>query len=328
MEDKREITFNVLCFNPEVDAKAYFKSYDVVLEKGITVLRALNYIKDHVDPALTLRFFCQAGICGSCAIRINGVSKLACTTQVWEELEVSKAKDTITVEPLRNFEVMRDLVVNIDPMVEKLKKYKSWVVPATKDADLGKKECTVMPEEFEPINPATDCILCAACYSECTINEGSDQKFISPLVMLRAYRMNKDTRDTVGEQRLKVLTEDHGIWDCTHCYRCVQACVKNIPIMDAIQGLREETFVRGMTNSDGARHALAFKDDTMKLGRLNEFTLPLRTLGMFGAVGQIPFAIKMGLKGRVPPLLPHKISTRKQVQTMLEEVERDGKKSH
>src|SRR3989339_1325780 len=102
MEDKREITFNVLCFNPEVDEKAYFKSYDVVLEKGITVLRALNYIKDHVDPSLTLRFFCQAGICGSCAIRINGVSKLACTTQVWEELEVSKSKDTITVEPLRN----------------------------------------------------------------------------------------------------------------------------------------------------------------------------------------------------------------------------------
>ncbi|MDT8445291.1 MAG: succinate dehydrogenase/fumarate reductase iron-sulfur subunit [bacterium] len=325
MEDKKEITFNVLCFNPEVDEKPYFKSYDIELEKGITVLRALNYIKDHVDQNLTHRFFCQAGICGSCAVRVNGVSKLACTTQVWDELEVSKSADTIVVEPLNNFTIMRDLVVDIEPMVEKLVKYKSWVVPATKDADLGIKECDVKPEEFEPINAATDCILCASCYSECTITEGSEQQFISPLVMLRAYRMNKDTRDTIGAERLKVLVEDHGIWDCTHCYRCVESCVKNIPIMDAIQGLREETFKRGMTNSEGARHAKVFLDDTINLGRANEVTLPLRTLGPIGSLSQIPFAIKMGLKGRVPPIIPHKIASRKSVKRMLTEVMKDSK---
>jgi len=327
MEEKRSITFNVLCYNPEVDEKSYFKSYDVVLEKGITVLRALNHIKDTIDPSLSHRFFCQAGICGSCSLRINGVSKLACTTQVWEELEITKTQDTITVEPLNNFEVIKDLVVDIDPMVEKLKKYKSWVVPATPDSELGKKEIDVKPEEFEPINLATDCILCASCYSECTITEGSEQQFISPLVMLRAYRMNKDTRDTIGEERMKVLTEDHGIWDCTHCYRCVESCVKNIPIMDAIQGLRAETFTRGMTNSPGAKHALAFKDDTKNLGRLNEFSLPVRTLGLLGSVSQIPFALKMGAKGRVPPIFPHKISSRKAVSAMLDEVERDSRKN-
>jgi len=326
MEEKRQITFNVLCYNPEVDETSYFKSYDVVLEQGITVLRALNHIKDTIDPTLSHRFFCQAGICGSCSLRINGISKLACTTQVWDELESSKTKDTITVEPLRNFEIIKDLVVDIDPMVEKLIKYKSWVVPATTDSELGKKEIDVKPEEFEPINLATDCILCASCYSECTITEASDQEFISPLVMLRAYRMNKDTRDTIGAERMDVLVKDHGIWDCTHCYRCVESCVKNIPIMDAIQGLRQETFERGLTSSPGAKHALAFKDDTKNLGRLNEFSLPIRTLGMFGAVSQIPFALKMGIKGRIPPIFPHKISSRKEVSSMLDEVERDSRK--
>ena len=327
MEDKKQITFHILCFNPEVDEKPYFKSYDVVLEQGITVLRALNYIKDHIDQSLTHRFFCQAGICGSCAIRINGVSKLACTTQVWDELGASKTGDQITVEPLRNLDVIRDLVVDMDPVTEKLKKYKSWVVPATKDEDLGKKEITVMPEEFEPINAATDCILCASCFSECTITEASGE-YISPLVILRAYRMNKDTRDTIGAERLQLVQEDHGVWDCTHCYRCVEACVKDIPIMDAIQGLRGETYERGMTNTDGARHGQAFADDVKKGGRLKEATLPLRTLGMIGSLGLIPFAIKMGIHGRVPPILPHKISTHKEVRSMIEQVVKDSKKKN
>src|SRR3989339_1113451 len=322
MEDRKQITFNVLCFNPEVDEKAYFKSYDVVLEKGITVLRALNYIKDHVDQTLTHRFFCQAGICGSCAIRINGVSKLACTTQVWDELETCKTKDQIIVEPLNNFKVIRDLVVDIDPMIAKLKKYKSWVVPMVKDEDLGKKECDVKPEEFEPINAATDCILCASCYSECTITE-ADRHYISPLVILRAYRMNMYTRDTAGEERTRLLQEDHGIWDCTHCYRCVEACVKNIPIMEAIQGVRHESLRRKMDFTEGARHALAFEEDIESTGRLVEITLLPRTLGPLGALKQIPFALGMAKAGRVPPLFPHKSKDHGNLKRMIKQLRKD-----
>ncbi len=305
MEQRRELTFKIRCFNPEVDQEPHYKNYNVELEQGITILRAINYIKDHIDPSLTVRFFCQAGICGSCAVKVNGVSKLACTTQVWDEIPLAEVEGTIVIEPLANFKVIRDLVVDIDPMIQKLKNHKAWVVPTTADEKMGEKEVAVQPEEFERINAATDCILCASCYSECSLCEVSPN-FISPLVMLKTFRMNDDKRDTINDERLEIANHDGGIWDCTHCYRCVEVCVKNIPIMDAISGLRHESLQKNHDYTDGARHALAFKQDIEQgPGRLREITLPLRTLGPVGAISQIPFAVSMGLKGRVPPMFPH-----------------------
>ena len=278
-EESRDVTFRVHRFNPQVDSKPYFDDYTIKLEKGITVLRALNYIKEHVDSTLTFRAFCQAGICGSCSMRINRISKLACTTQVWDELEKAREPGVITIEPLRNFPLLKDLVVEMDPLVGKMKKYSNWVDSKMPEEEWGKKEFLISEEEFSKYDKATDCILCASCVSECTILR-ANKEYVSPVVLLKSYRMNADMRDGIHEQRLAGLVKDHGVWDCTHCYRCQETCVKNIPIMDAIHGIREDAIEqRGIKDTSGARHAEAFKDDIGKKGKRPCRSAPMALAG-------------------------------------------------
>lgn len=229
-EEKRDITFRVFRFNPQVDIKPYFDDYTIPVERGITVLRALNYIKEHVDPTVSYRAFCQAGICGSCGMRVNGISKLACTTQVWDELDRCKEPGILRVEPLRNMPPIKDLIVDMDPLVDKMKHYMNWVDSSMPESEMGKKEFLVSEDEFLKYDKATDCILCASCVSECTILR-AHKEYVSPAVLLKSYRMNVDSRDSIHDTRLAELVKDHGVWDCTHCYRCQETCVKSIPIM-------------------------------------------------------------------------------------------------
>jgi succinate dehydrogenase / fumarate reductase iron-sulfur subunit len=303
--DKRDVTFRVHRFNPQVDSKPYYDDYTIKLEKGITVLRALNYIKEHVDPTLTIRAFCQAGICGSCAMRINNMSKLACTTQVWDELEKTREPGVIKVDPLRNLPLIKDLVVEMDPLVDKMSHYSNWVDSKMPEEQWGRKEFLVSEHEFQKYDKATDCILCASCVSECTILR-ANKEYVSPAVLLKSYRMNVDTRDAIHDKRLADLVKDHGVWDCTHCYRCQESCVKHIPIMDAIHGIREDAIERrGVKDTSGARHAEAFMDDIAKKGKLVEATLPIRTNGVGWTLKNLlPMAVKMVIKRRTPPPPP------------------------
>lgn len=304
-EQKKDVTFRIFRFNPQVDSKPYFDDYTIPVEKGITVLRALNYIKEHIDPSISFRAFCQAGICGSCGMRINAQSQLACTTQVWDVLPKGKDTNLIKVEPLRNFPLIKDLIVDMDPLVDKMKHYSNWVSSTMPESNMGKKEFLVAEEEFLQYDKATDCILCASCVSECTILR-ANKDYISPAVLLKSYRMNVDSRDAIHGQRLAELVKDHGVWDCTHCYRCQETCVKSIPIMDAIHGIREEAIaLRGMKDTSGSRHAEAFMTDIEKKGKLVEATLPVRTNGTLWTLQNLlPMAMKMLLRRRIPPLPP------------------------
>ncbi|MEI6847149.1 MAG: succinate dehydrogenase/fumarate reductase iron-sulfur subunit [Chlorobiaceae bacterium] len=304
-EPKRDVTFRIFRFNPQVDSKPYFDDYTIQIEKGITVLRALNYIKEHVDASISFRAFCQAGICGSCGMRVNGISMLACTTQVWEILTKSKVEGIIKVEPLRNLPLIKDLIVDMDPLVGKMKHYSNWVDSKMPEAEMGKKEFLISEEEFLKYDKATDCILCASCVSECSILR-ANKEYVSPAVLLKSYRMNVDTRDSIHDLRLAELVKDHGVWDCTHCYRCQESCVKSIPIMEAIHGIREDALERrGMQDTSGAKHAEAFMADIEKKGKLVEATLPIRTNGVFWTLQNLlPMAIKMIMKRRTPPPPP------------------------
>ncbi len=325
MEERREISFRVYRFNPQVDAQPFYDTFRVTVEKGITVLRALNFIKETIEPTLSYRFFCQAGICGSCAMKVNGVSKLACTTQVWDEIDESAEENTISIEPLANLDIVRDMVVDMDPVVAKIEKYSGWVEPKMAVADMGKKEFNISEKEFQVYDKATDCILCASCISECTIL-GADRRYIGPAILLKAFRMNVDSRDSIQEKRLGTLVADHGVWDCTHCYRCQEACVKDIPILDGIHTIREQAIrTRGPKDTEGSRHGYLFVDDIKSKGRLVEMTLPMRTVGLFKFALSMtkPSNIGMALKGRVPPppFLMKAIPSIKKVRKMMKDFE-------
>lgn len=304
-EEKRDVTFRVYRFNPQVDSKPYHDDYTIPVERGITVLRSLNYIKEHIDASVSFRAFCQAGICGSCGMRINGISKLACTTQVWDELPKCREANVIRIEPLRNFPLIKDLIVDMDPLVDKMKRYSNWVDSVMPESEMGKKEFLVSEEEFSRYDKATDCILCASCMSECSILR-ANKEYVSPAVLLKSHRMNVDTRDGKHDVRLSELVKDHGVWDCTHCYRCQETCVKSIPIMEAIHGIREDAIeTRGTKDTSGAKHAEAFMSDIEKKGKLVESTLPIRTNGMGWTLqNMLPMAMKMILKRRTPPPPP------------------------
>ncbi len=304
-ESKKDVTFRVFRFNPQVDSKSYFDDYTIPVERGVTVLRSLNYIKEHIDASVSFRAFCQAGICGSCGMRINGLSKLACTTQVWDVLAKSREKDIIKVEPLRNLPFIKDLIVDMDPLVDKMKHYSNWIDSTMPEASMGKKEFLISEEEFLRYDKATDCILCASCVSECSILR-ANKEYVSPAVLLKSYRMNVDSRDSIHEKRLAELVKDHGVWDCTHCYRCQESCVKSIPIMDAIHGIREDAIEsRGVKDTSGSKHAEAFMSDIEKKGKLVEATLPIRTNGVVWTLQNLlPMAVKMIMKRRTPPPPP------------------------
>lgn len=301
-EETRDITFKLFRYNPQIDSQPFYDDFTISVEKGITVLRALNYIKENIEPRLSYRSYCQAGICGSCAMKINGVTKLACTTQVWDELDRSSAKNQIVVEPVTNLSVLKDLVVDMDPVVAKIEKYFGWVNSKMPENEFGKKEFTIPEEEFKLYDSATDCILCASCISECTMTK-ANQQYITPAVLLKTYRMESDSRDAISTKRMDTLVEKNGVWDCTHCYRCMEYCVKHIPIMDAIHHLREKAIeTRGKTDTAGAKHADAFVKDIEKKGRLVEAMLPIRTNGLMWTVrNMLPMAFKLTKKGKTPP---------------------------
>jgi len=304
-EGKKDVTFRVFRFNPQVDSKPYFDDYTIPVERGVTVLRSLNYIKEHIDGSVSFRAFCQAGICGSCGMRVNGLSQLACTTQVWDVLAKSREPEVIKVEPLRNLPLIKDLIVDMDPLVDKMKHYSNWVDSIMPEAQMGKKEFLISEEEFLRYDKATDCILCASCVSECSILR-ANKEYVSPAVLLKSYRMNVDSRDSLHDHRLAALVQDHGVWDCTHCYRCQESCVKSIPIMDAIHGIREDAIeCRGKKDTSGSKHAEAFMSDIEKKGKLVEATLPIRTNGVVWTLQNLlPMAMKMIMKRRTPPPPP------------------------
>jgi len=238
-------------------------------------------------------------------MRVNGLSQLACTTQVWDVLAKSREPEVIKVEPLRNLPLIKDLIVDMDPLVDKMKHYSNWVDSIMPEAQMGKKEFLISEEEFLRYDKATDCILCASCVSECSILR-ANKEYVSPAVLLKSYRMNVDSRDSLHDHRLAALVQDHGVWDCTHCYRCQESCVKSIPIMDAIHGIREDAIeCRGKKDTSGSKHAEAFMSDIEKKGKLVEATLPIRTNGVVWTLQNLlPMAMKMIMKRRTPPPPP------------------------
>jgi fumarate reductase iron-sulfur subunit len=222
------IALEVTRFHPDVDDEPRTQSYQVPLHDNWVVLDGLNYIKDHLDGTLSYRWSCRMGICGSCGMMVNGEPALTCATFL-----TTYAPGPIRVEPLANFPVMRDLVVDITDFLEKLPKVSPWLVPAEeRSVDAG--EYVQTPAELDAYKQYSMCINCMLCYSACPVY-GLDPDFVGPAVIALAQRYNLDSRDDGAAQRLETLIHPDGLWACTFVGECTSACPKDVDPAGAIQ---------------------------------------------------------------------------------------------
>ncbi|MDH7564262.1 MAG: succinate dehydrogenase iron-sulfur subunit [Candidatus Bathyarchaeota archaeon] len=223
VETEKTVELTVSRFDPET-GKNYISSYKVPVRKGTTLLEALLYIKDNLDGTLTFRHSCRMGICGSCAVNVNGKPMLACYTQVLDLKE-----DRLFIEPLSNMRVIKDLVVDIDPFFEKLMKIKNYLVKP--EAEFQKpEEFLQSPEDLKKFWDLTLCIKCSVCYSACPA--AIDERFLGPASLTANYRFIADSRDQGGSERLKPMADN--IWLCTQCNSCTLFCPKLVGCANAI----------------------------------------------------------------------------------------------
>jgi succinate dehydrogenase/fumarate reductase iron-sulfur protein len=217
------VEFKISRFNPD-SKKSYVSNFKVPIRKGTTVLDAFMYIKDNLDETLTFRHSCRMGICGSCAINIDGKPMLACYTQVLH-LEA----DSLNIEPLANMPIIKDLVVDIEPFFDQYKKTKTILIKP--EEELKKpNEFTQLPAELSKFWDLTLCIKCSICYSACPA--AIDERFLGPASLTANYRFIADPRDQGCPGRLKPMADN--IWLCTQCNSCTLFCPKLVGCANAI----------------------------------------------------------------------------------------------
>jgi len=224
----KQIKLQVARYRPEQESEPVFDEYEVPCHSDWVVLDGLNHVKDRLDGTLSYRSSCRMGICGSCGMTVNGEPKLACTTFLDDY-----APGPVRVEPLRNFPVIRDLVVDLGDFMQKLVRVKPWIVRSV-ERPLADGEFLQSPEEMDEYKQFSMCINCMLCYAACPIY-GLDPKFIGPAAIALAQRYNLDSRDEGASERLEILSEHEGIWGCTFVGECTKVCPKNVNPAGAIQ---------------------------------------------------------------------------------------------
>ena len=222
------ITLQVARYRPDTEREPTMQEYVVPLRKEWAVLDGLNYIKDQLDGTLSYRWSCRMGICGSCGMSVNGDPKLTCATFLDEY-----APGPVRVEPLANFPIVRDLVVEINDFMLKLRRVKPWLL-RNEDKPLDEGEYLQTPDELDDYKKYSLCINCMLCYSACPIY-GLEPEFLGPAAIALAQRYNLDSRDEGAHQRLDVLATDEGVWACTYVGECTSACPKGVDPAGAIQ---------------------------------------------------------------------------------------------
>lgn len=225
---KDTITLEVFRYRPEEDPEPAFQNYEVPLKKDWVILDALNYIKDQIDGTLSFRWSCRMGVCGSCGMVVNGTPVLTCATFV-EKF----APGPIRIEPLTNFPVVRDLIIEMTDFMDKLKAVKPWIIREKEDTEL-KQEYLQTPDQLDDYKQYSMCINCMLCYSACPVY-GLEPEFIGPAAIALAQRYNMDNRDSGSKERMEVLNSEEGLWQCTFVGECSAVCPKDVDPAGAIQ---------------------------------------------------------------------------------------------
>ncbi len=216
-------------FNPSSDEAPYFREYSVDASVNDRVLDLLMHVKRFMDGSLAFRKSCAHGICGSDAMIINGTERLACKTLVKDVAE--NDGDSITIRPLKNLPVQRDLMVDQNEFFNRFRSVKPFLLNDEEDPE---RERIQSPEERKKYDDATKCILCAACFSACPVIREKNPLFLGPAQIVQASRFLDDSRDRGLEARLDVLDAPNGVWPCENHFRCTEVCPRGIKVTKLI----------------------------------------------------------------------------------------------
>jgi len=224
-------TFKILRYDAKEPKKdPYFALYKIRVIPGLTVLGMLLRIRDEIDGTLSFRSSCRSAICGSCAMVINGKIDLACRTQV-----AVFETDTIILEPLPNFEVIKDLVVDMTPFWQMYEKVQPYLVRKSPEPE---KEIYQSENDRKKIDQFVNCILCACCYGACPVLN-RDENYAGPAALAKLQRFSADSRDERATGVLEKFNNEQGVWGCDTVFRCIDACPKDVRPTDGIVGLRK-----------------------------------------------------------------------------------------
>ena len=224
------ITVKIKRFDPDKDNRPHWESYTLDVEPTDRVLDVMNQIKWEMDGSLSFRRSCAHGICGSDAMLINGVNRLAC------KVLVKDLGNTINIEAIRGLPVLKDLIVDMEPFFDS---YKA-VLPFFMNDDPNPTTERFQSQEDRAIfDDSTKCILCACCTTSCPVF-WTNGRYIGPAAIVNAHRFIFDNRDQGSAERLQALSQSNGLWRCRTAYNCTEACPRDIPITQAIEEVKRE----------------------------------------------------------------------------------------
>jgi succinate dehydrogenase / fumarate reductase, iron-sulfur subunit len=231
---KRTVSVKIRRFNPEVDAEPHWQTFQVEALPTDRVLNLLLNIKGYQDGSLTFRRSCAHGVCGSDAMRINGVNRLAC------KVLVKDMPDEIMIEAIKGLPLEKDLVVDMEPFFEAYRAVKPFLITY---GNQPSREHIQSQAERDRFDDTTKCILCAACTASCPVY-WTDNKYVGPAAIVNAHRFIFDSRDEGAEERLEILNDREGVWRCRTTFNCTEACPRGIEITKAIAEVKRALLFR------------------------------------------------------------------------------------
>ena len=222
--------FEVFRYDAAAGGPPRFQTYELDVSRQTSVLEGLLRIQDEQDPSLAFRYSCRGAVCGSCGMSINGRLNLACRVQLHQLVD-----RRVVLEPLPGLDVVKDLVVDMDPFWEKYRQVQPWLHAEITAADANR----MSEPQRQQIDQFVNCILCGLCHAACPVTK-SDERFTGPAALAKLYRFLADSREKRDATTLEQENAQAGMWGCHTIMKCSEVCPKDVRPTDGIRGLRRK----------------------------------------------------------------------------------------
>ncbi len=315
-----DVALKIWRYDPD-SGERRLEHFEVEAPEWACLLDVLDIVKDRFDGTLAYRKSCRMMICGSCGMRMDGRAVLACKERMKPIVDRGHVP---VISAMGNMPVLKDLVVDMQPFWTKVRTVKPWLETGFEEPPVH-GEYLHSQDEMKPIQKEALCIMCGCCVSECNSME-SDPEFFGPAALAKGFRFVGDPRDRTKIERLEILNDEHGIWDCTRCYFCNERCPKGVDPRDAIAKLGAESVKEGIDRDMGAKHAKWFVHSAKTTGWLRETELVPKTQGIATAIKETKFALNLFKHGKVPlPFPPHVAKNVEEARALHELVSTQGR---